>query len=76
MRNLESLLATSYGLPATGLLAANDISADGRTIVGLGIDGAWIAVIPIPEPQTLYLLVAAATVLVVSGRRGVKAQSS
>ncbi|MCI0633290.1 MAG: hypothetical protein L0206_05145, partial [Actinobacteria bacterium] len=55
MRNLEDVLETDYGLDLMGwsLFGATSVSADGRTIVGTGInpDGlfeGWIAVLP-PE---------------------------
>ena len=60
MRALKDLLETEYGLDLTGwtLTSARGISADGRTIVGeginpLGFDEAWIATVP--EPSTLML---------------------
>jgi probable HAF family extracellular repeat protein len=60
MRNLSGIM-TFLGLNLTGwdLLSATDVSADGTTIVGYGInpDGdteAWIA--HIPEPTALALL--------------------
>lgn len=61
MRSLEYVLANDCGLDLTGwwLMEAMDVSADGTTIVGYGInpDGqteAWIATIP--EPTTLSVL--------------------
>ena len=61
MRNLKDVLEGDYGLDLTGwtLREAWDISADGLTIVGYGInpDGnteAWAATIP--EPATVLLL--------------------
>lgn len=55
IRSLEELLAQDYGLDPTGweLGQARDVSADGRTILGFGVnpDGhneAWIAVLPEP----------------------------
>lgn len=57
VRNLESVLATDYGLDLTGwqLTAANGISADGRVIAGTGVNPqghaeGWVAIIP--EPAT------------------------
>lgn len=50
MRDLKAVLETDYGIDLTGwtLLAANDLSADGKIIVGQGINPAgdreaWIA---------------------------------
>jgi len=61
MRNLREVLTSTCGLDLTGwtLTTATDLSADGLTVVGTGInpDGnaeAWIATIP--EPATLALL--------------------
>jgi len=61
MRNLQEMLSTDYGLDLTGwrLGGASGISADGKTIIGNGInpDGnseAWVA--RIPEPTTFFLL--------------------
>lgn len=60
MQELDVLL-TSLGVDLTGwqLIDAAGISADGRTIVGTGInpdgeDEAWIAIVP--EPHTALLL--------------------
>jgi len=64
MRSLPEVLENDYGLDLTGweLLRAYDISADGRTIVGVGIhDGhheAWSA--HIPEPSCVWLMAIAA----------------
>lgn len=63
MRSLVDVLASEYGLDLSEwqkLTAAYAISADGRTIVGDGVnlDGdteAWVA--RIPEPTTLLLLI-------------------
>jgi probable HAF family extracellular repeat protein len=61
MRNLQDMLENNCGLDLSGwtLISATGISADGLSIVGIGInpDGyteAWIATIP--EPATLFLL--------------------
>jgi len=61
LRNLKDVLVNDFGLDLTGwtLIDANDISADGLTIVGYGTnpDGnfeAWRAVVPVPG--TLLLL--------------------
>lgn len=61
MRSLQGALTDEYGLDLTGwtLLYASDITPDGRTIVGTGIDPngdveAWITTIP--EPGTALLL--------------------
>ncbi len=60
MRNLKEVLTTDFGLDLAGwqLTEANAVSADGRTIVGNGInpDGfeeGWIAVVPEPSTFTL-----------------------
>ena len=57
MRDLKTVLETEYGLDLTGwqLLVANDISADGRYIVGQGLNPggdweAWIADLHRPCP--------------------------
>jgi probable HAF family extracellular repeat protein len=61
IRELKNVLINDYALDLTGwqLLKAYDISADGKVIVGSGInpDGiqeAWVATIP--EPASLLLL--------------------
>ena len=61
MRSLAEILADDLGFDLGGwnLVEATDISADGRTIIGIGINPygeieAWIATIP--EPTTLSLL--------------------
>jgi uncharacterized membrane protein len=50
MRDLRHVLINEYGLDLDGwvLLRAADISADGRTIVGSGNLGSWIAHIGTP----------------------------
>ncbi len=60
MRTVEDILTNDYGLDLSGwkLGVAFDVSADGRTIVGFGINPegnqeAWIAVVP--EPSTFVL---------------------
>jgi probable HAF family extracellular repeat protein len=60
MRNLQSVLAGTYGLDLTGwsLKKAAGISADGNTIVGYGTDPAgkteaWLAVLAEPTPLVL-----------------------
>jgi uncharacterized membrane protein len=72
MRNLRDLLVAECGLDLTGwtLASATGVSADGRTIVGTGVDPegnteAWMAVIP--EPATLSLLACGGAAMV--GRR-------
>lgn len=70
MRSLHDVLTTDLGLDLTGwtLVQASDVSADGRTIVGYGINPsgdieAWVAVIP--EPSTVVLAVLAFAILAV-----------
>jgi probable HAF family extracellular repeat protein len=60
LRNLQSVLAGTYGLDLTGwsLKKAAGISADGNTIVGYGTDPAgkteaWLAVVAEPTPLVL-----------------------
>jgi uncharacterized membrane protein len=64
LRELQHVLATDYGLELDGwtLTSAQDISADGRTIVGygenpLGRREAWIVVL-VPEPAGISLAIA------------------
>ena len=64
MRNLREVLGGQYGLDLTGwtLRSAVDISADGTTIVGMGVnpegnEEAWI--VTIPEPTVLGMLLLA-----------------
>ncbi len=74
MRDLEIVLsALGVDLDGWTLQSAEDISADGRTIIGMGInpDGfteAWIAVIP--EPGTGLLLGLGLAVIGAGRRRG------
>lgn len=72
LRNLRDLLIAECGLDLRGwtLASATGVSADGRTIVGTGVDPegnteAWMAVIP--EPATLSLLACGGAAMV--GRR-------
>jgi probable HAF family extracellular repeat protein len=62
MRNLKDLLTNDCGLDLTGwtLNRATDVSADGRTIVGIGTrpggnSDVWVATIPEPATATLVL---------------------
>jgi hypothetical protein len=55
MRDLQSVFEMEHGLvlPGWQLIEATDISADGRTIVGLAVDPAgryvgWVAMVPEP----------------------------
>ncbi len=63
---VERLLAESYGLDDAlagwSLTSAEVVSDDGRVIAGHGIDPrgvttAWVAVLPVPEPSPIALLV-------------------
>lgn len=63
MRNLRDLLTNDYGLDLTGwtLNRATGVSADGRTIIGIGSSPSgypdiWVATIPEPATATLLLL--------------------
>jgi probable HAF family extracellular repeat protein len=58
MRALQDVLEQDFGLDFGGwvLSSATQISADGSTIVGRGLNPlgsveAWVAVIPVPEPS-------------------------
>jgi probable HAF family extracellular repeat protein len=62
-RNLQTVLTTEYGLDLAGwnLYEAHDVSADGRTIVGSGLNPTrhyegWVAVIPEPATVTFALI--------------------
>jgi probable HAF family extracellular repeat protein len=64
MRLLQDVLTADYGLDLTGwtLARATDISADGRTIVGnginpLGFQEAWLVQLPtaVPVPAAVWL---------------------
>ena len=61
MRDLQTVLVDDYGLDLTGwsLSTARDVSADGRAIVGWGVNPAgdmeaWI--VTVPEPVALSLV--------------------
>jgi hypothetical protein len=62
MRSLKDVLVNQYGLDLTAwtLTVANDISDDGRIIVGAGINPSglpegWMATVP--EPSTFVMTV-------------------
>ena len=74
MRNLQTVLVNDLGLDLTGwtLQNATDVSADGRTIVGYGLDPAgnteaWIATVP--EPAAAGLMAVVVTALSSARRR-------
>ncbi len=75
MRSLQELLTSDLGLDLTGwqLEQAFDVSADGRTIVGTGINPNGIGeafIVTIPEPTTVLLVgLGLAWLLVNRGRR-------
>jgi hypothetical protein len=71
MLRLQDLLIANgaTGLNGWTLLAAHDISADGRTIVGWGrnpsglVEPYLATIAPIPEPRTCVLAFAACGIL-------------
>ena len=70
MRLLQPLLVRDgvTDLSSWALTDGNDISANGQTIVGDGIDPAgnpegWVATLPVPEPCSLGLLAVGVTAL-------------
>jgi len=72
MRSVEDVL-TALGIDLAGwtLVSAKDISADGNTVVGFGLNPsgdteAWIAVIP--EPSSALLLASGLAALAVKRR--------
>jgi probable HAF family extracellular repeat protein len=74
MRNLRDVLVTEYGLNVADwtLEGASGISADARTIVGMGINPsgeseAWVAIIP--EPSMFLLVLSGAAAGLTRGRR-------
>jgi len=74
MRKVKDVLVNDFGLDLAGwnLWRATAVSADGRTIVGTGVnpDGqteAWMAVIP--EPATLALLALGGARVLIRRRR-------
>lgn len=75
VRSLQDvLIANGIDLAGWKLTAATAISADGKTVVGNGLNPAnqqeaWIAVIP--EPSSCYLATICAIVLVVFAHRAV-----
>lgn len=78
MRNLQELLVDNLDLDLGGMILTDalGVSADGLTIIGVGISddgycGAWIA--EIPEPTTLSLLFLGALAILRSGRFRAKA---
>jgi len=70
MRALKEVLESAHGLDLEGweLRRATGISADGETIAGTGtnprgeVEG-WVAVLPVPEPATAVMDLAALMVL-------------
>lgn len=81
MRLLQDVLTTDYGLDLTGwtLARATDISADGRTIVGnginpLGFQEAWLVQLPtaVPVPASVWLFGSGLLGLIGAGRRARK----
>ncbi len=72
IRDLKSVLESDFGLDISGWISVNafDISDDGLTIVGGGIDPhgeseAWIADLRvIPEPSSLLLLLSSALAII------------
>jgi probable HAF family extracellular repeat protein len=80
MRDLSVVLVNDYGLDLTGwtLGMARGVSADGRTIVGTGVNPngqveAWLAVLP--EPGTGLIAVAGALGVVALRRRPLQGAS-
>ena len=79
MRRLEDVLTKDYGLDLEGWILnwATGISADGRIMVGYGIDPynrpqAWVA--SVPEPGTLFLTIWGA-LFFIRGPLGLRGQS-
>jgi hypothetical protein len=70
-RRLADVLEHDYGLDLGDwhFLEAVGISADGKTIVGNGNNGAWIVNIPEPSALTLSLMGCPATCALVGARR-------
>jgi probable HAF family extracellular repeat protein len=74
MRTLHDALAADYGLDLTGweLYAATGISADGRTIVGVGSDPEGLPygfIVSLPEPAALCMLALGAVIVAARQRR-------
>jgi probable HAF family extracellular repeat protein len=75
MRRLQTVLEEQYGLPLRGwtLTYAKDISNDGTTIAGSGVNPegdyeAWVAVIP--EPSSAWMLGALLDISIYRRRSG------
>jgi hypothetical protein len=82
LRDLETVLETEYGMDLTEwqLLSANDISDDGRTIIGSGINPegnveGWIVhlgPVAVPEPAAWALFAIGACTAPILRRKGQK----
>jgi hypothetical protein len=83
MRSLKAVLESDYGLDLTGwiLQYAEDVSADGHTVVGWGLnpDGqseGWVAQLDAPVAEPGASLLAAAGLLALASRGAVEARRS